>query len=249
MDRIDLKDVTFLIPVRIDSSDRMENLELVVDYIKTNYHTTLMVLETDKAEKIFNDKIDKKIFIEDHDTIFHRTKYLNELTKLSSTEYLAIWDTDVLIPPEQIKEAINILRKKNAQMAFPYDGRFYNTPKTIKEEYGEKRTFELFDKNLDMFGLGFGNHSVGGAFMVNREHYINAGGENENFYGWGDEDVERVKRWEILGYDIKRINGPLFHLHHGRYGNSWYGSKCWNTITEKNSYVYAKWTGKHWPRK
>ena len=55
--------------------------------------------------------------------------------------------------------------------------------------------------------------------------------ENENFYGWGPEDIERVKRWEILGYRIKRIEGSLFHLHHPRLKNSWYAS---NILELKN---------------
>jgi hypothetical protein len=58
--------------------------------------------------------------------------------------------------------------------------------------------------------------SVGGAFLVNKEKYLLAGGENENFYGWGPEDVERVKRMEILEYPIPRSKGSCYHLYHPR---------------------------------
>ena len=44
--------------------------------------------------------------------------------------------------------------------------------------------------------------------------YVQAGGENEHFYGWGPEDLERVKRMEILGYSVTRIKGDLYHLYH-----------------------------------
>ena len=57
-------------------------------------------------------------------------------------------------------------------------------------------------------------HSCGGAFFVNRSVYVQAGGENEHFYGWGPEDLERVKRMEILGYSVTRIKGDLYHLYH-----------------------------------
>ena len=58
--------------------------------------------------------------------------------------------------------------------------------------------------------------SVGGAFLVDKEKYLLAGGENEGFYGWGPEDIERVKRLEILGHFIGRVKGPCYHLYHPR---------------------------------
>lgn len=61
-----------------------------------------------------------------------------------------------------------------------------------------------------------GRPSVGGAFLVNRDKYLQAGGENEGFYGWGPEDAERVKRLEILGLPISRTKGSLYHLNHKR---------------------------------
>lgn len=41
---------------------------------------------------------------------------------------VGIWDTDVLLPKEQILEAVDAIRKGNAVMSFPYDGRFYMLP-------------------------------------------------------------------------------------------------------------------------
>lgn len=56
--------------------------------------------------------------------------------------------------------------------------------------------------------------------MVNMESYKNAGMENEDFYGWGLEDGERFYRMYSLGYKIRRVQGPLFHLTHSRGINS-----------------------------
>lgn len=63
-------------------------------------------------------------------------------------------------------------------------------------------------------------YSVGGAFLVNKDVYLKAGGENEHFYGWGMEDLERVKRMEILGLPVTRAKGALYHLFHFRNENS-----------------------------
>ena len=70
------------------------------------------------------------------------------------------------------------------------------------------------------FQLPAGDYSVGGAFLVNKYMYLNAGGGNENFYGWGPEDLERFRRIKILGLPVYRATGCLFHLHHPRNENS-----------------------------
>ena len=70
--------------------------------------------------------------------------------------------------------------------------------------------------------LSISTSSVGGAFFVNRNLYLQLGGENEFFYGWGCEDLERYKRLEILCQPVYRVAGPLYHLYHPRKENSWY---------------------------
>jgi predicted glycosyltransferase involved in capsule biosynthesis len=57
----------------------------------------------------------------------------------------------------------------------------------------------------------YGYCSKGGAFLADRNKYLEAGGENENFLGWGPEDFERVKRMEILHQTVHFAKGPLFH--------------------------------------
>jgi predicted glycosyltransferase involved in capsule biosynthesis len=76
----------------------------------------------------------------------------------------------------------------------------------------------------------YGVNAVGGAFFVNRSKYIEAGLENENFYGWGLEDGERFVRWNKLGYKVQRVNGVLFHLSHERGLNSIIHSPIQSTV-------------------
>lgn len=46
--------------------------------------------------------------------------------------------------------------------------------------------------------------AVGGAIFVQTNKYLQAGMENEDFYGWGLEDGERHYRWLSFGYRIYR---------------------------------------------
>jgi hypothetical protein len=71
---------------------------------------------------------------------------------------------------------------------------------------------------------------VGGGFFANRNQYIESGIENLSFYGWGRQDGERVNRWQILNYRVKRIKGPIYHLSHGRGINSKFHSEMQRQI-------------------
>lgn len=225
MDKFNLKDTSFLMPVRIDSEERLMNLILIIEFIKYHFDTSIIVLEADKKEMVKHSLIDHKIFIEDHDPIFHRTRYLNQMTKESKTSFLAIWDTDILVESIQLEKSIKQLRTGQADMVFPYSGTMYNVPEPIRQLYISTKDLNILNYNIEKFRPMYGHFSVGGAFLVNKDAYIEAGMENEQFYGWGAEDIERVKRWEILGYKIERIEGPLFHLQHPRNSNSWFGSQ------------------------
>lgn len=224
MQEIDLNDVTFLIPVRIDSSDRLENLRLTIQFLNSHLDTHITVLEADTKEKVQLAGNVRKWFVEDHDPVFHRTRYLNQMTCQTTTPYLSIWDADVIGIPSQLEAGVKLLREGEADMVFPYGKRFYAVPKFIKELYANNDCrLNILNETKEYMSFMPGDWPVGGAFLVNRQAYIEAGMENEHFYGWGPEDMERVVRWDTLGYRIKRIEGPLFHLPHPR--KSWFDSE------------------------
>ena len=49
----DLKDCTFIIPIRIESTDRMRNVITILCYLNSNFDTNIIVKEVDK-ESIFD---------------------------------------------------------------------------------------------------------------------------------------------------------------------------------------------------
>ena len=81
--------------------------------------------------------------------------------------------------------------------------------------------------------LIYGDQVAGGAVFVNREKYIKAGMMSEKFYGWGPEDFELYERLKILGFNIHRSEGPMFHLTHNRGSNSFFRSVEQNKNTNK----------------
>lgn len=219
--------VTFIIPVRIDSPVREENLDTVIALLSVKENVQILITEGD-AEMRYQLKASYPNvaykFVEDHDPVFHRTRYLNGLLNEATTRIVGVWDTDVIVPEEQMNSAIEKIRMGHAVMSFPYDGRFYMVSPADSSQFRENNKLFLLVNCIDHID-SFTTNSVGGAFFVDKSVYMNAGSENEHFYGWGTEDLERVKRMEILGLPVFRSEGPLFHLYHPCKENSWYGSQ------------------------
>ncbi len=224
MEKIDLKDTTFIIPVRLDSINRLENLMMVVDFLIEKFHTNIIILE---ASTFCNGLVKRLLpqtvnymFYEDLDPIFHRTFYINEMMKSCQTPFVAVWDSDVILGSRQILESITLLREKKSDFVYPYKDKFLDTSKTIRELYFLSRNFELLIKHRNKMNEMYPPNPVGGAFIANCESYINSGLENTDYYGWGLEDGERYYRWDNLDYKVMRVEGPMFHLSHDRGINS-----------------------------
>lgn len=69
------------------------------------------------------------------------------------------------------------------------------------------------------------NHVLtGGAVLMERTTFALLGNENENYYGWGDDDFDRYIRFLNSDYGIFRSSKVLFHLSHIRGQNSSFSS-------------------------
>lgn len=238
-----LKQITFMIPVRLDSIVRLENLLMSVNYLYCHLNTNIIILQ---ASKYDNGLVSKLLarkaechFIEDYDIVFYRTKYLNYMAHIAQTPYLAIWDADVIIPKNQLIDAVKEL-EKGTDIVYPYDGHFYDTSSIIRELYLKHQDIRILQRNKIKMFMRYGDQMVGGVILVNRESYISSGMENLNFYGWGPEDGERNLRWKALGLKITRIEGCLFHLTHDRGTNSKFRSEDQRISMNKELYKLSK---------
>ena len=139
MKKHNLLDTTFIIPVRIDTIDRLENLIACTKHILKSFNTNIIVIDGDmRNKKILKYLLNKKIqyiYCEDSDNVFYRTYYINKVVSKIQSTYLAIWDTDIIAPIEQIIESVNVLRHGNADFVLPYNGFALNVPICVKNIY------------------------------------------------------------------------------------------------------------------
>lgn len=215
-------DICFIIPVRIDSKERERNLDFLLEQLVEIENSEIWIIEGDCQQRYILKQSYSNVnyqFKKDTNPIFHRTRYLNDVLQEVKTSIVGIWDTDVYVSDIQIQKAINAIRNKKTVLSFPYNGQFIMLS---SESTNRFIAGEIEMPIVDEYSVA---HSYGGAFFVNREIYLLAGGENEHFYGWGPEDRERVKRMEILGYSIFRTEGNLYHFYHPRGKNSCYIDK------------------------
>jgi len=223
IEKFDLTDVTFVFLLRIESQKRVENLDAVLEFITRHFKTNVLLIEADREQQYINKHSAEKIsyyFVENTDEVLHVTKYVNLLIAKATTPFVAVWDIDAICSPDQVIDSVVKLRCGEAVMCFPYDGRIYKCNEMYSDLFRQTSEIDVLKKLMPVIKLLNGYHAVRGAFIVNKEKYMKTGGDNEKIYGWGYEDIERVKRMEVLNLPVHRTEGPLFHLWHPRGMNS-----------------------------
>ncbi|WP_057938615.1 galactosyltransferase-related protein [Algoriphagus resistens] len=222
MDNLD--DLTFLMPLRIDSVTRLENTLAVVDFLLKNFSSEVKILEasdrnTGLLQRLLPSVV-KYEFVEDLDNIFHRTKYINHLVRSVDTKFVGVWDTDIIVPAGQVFESYDLMSADLADFVTPFKDKFLDTSTIVRSLYLQTRDIEVLRKSAGKMKHLYNPNPVGGVFFAQRNKYILTGMENENFYGWGREDGDRVNRWKILGFKHEHVDGVLYHLSHERGQNS-----------------------------
>lgn len=210
-ERIDLSDVTFMIPYKRDHQDREDNLRLSISMIRKHFHTQVIIFEQNGRT---TGGIGESYIYNDDLKVFHRTFMLNEMCNKTITKIIVNWDADVIVPPAQIYESVRRIRDDEADMVYPYDGRFARvTRDNFNNVYSSQDIGCLAGKMFK--GMIPGDRkSVGGALVMKKEAFIAAGMENENFISYGPEDVERLYRFEMLGFRVAKTKGVLYHMDH-----------------------------------
>jgi hypothetical protein len=212
--KFDLLDVTFTIPTRIDTSDRIRNLRIVVNFLERYFRTNILIGENSPEPILKNfSHTCGYIFYKGTNDFFHRTKILNDLAKAACTPFIVNYDGDVLIDQHQIVKAITLLRSNNVDMTSPYGGMARNIlPHKIPEIAQNLNLYDISDTDTYQMNAD----ACGGCVCWNKKSFISFGMENENFIDWGCEDNERLERARKLKLKIFRVPGVLYHLDHYR---------------------------------
>ena len=232
---IDLTKATFIIPIRIESADRLRNVITVLSFLLENFKTNIIIKEVDTesifkkdAVPILNDILDvdiniNHIFEKSDQSSFHRQKILNEMIIETDTDIVVNYDCDVLLPITSYQQAYQSILSGKYDIVYPYGiGTYQKQVRATDEivsEFLETGNFSILNDNSTDYMSEFG-----WVQFFTRRVYIEGGMENENFVAYAPEDKERFYRFSTLGYNIGRINDIVYHLEHSIGENSWFSN-------------------------
>ena len=247
---IDLKSCTFIIPVRIESEDRIRNIITVLCYLLDNFDAKVILKEVDQ-EPIFEEELLPQIteyvgdsiknlthvFEQSTDPVFYRMQILNEMIDMADTSVIANYDGDVLFKPETYVNSVKMI-EDGYDIVYPYgfgeyQKQVFADDELVSEFLSNDCDFSILDSKSRMYDAQYGHVQ-----FLNRKSYIEAGMENENFRGSSPEDKERHYRFEKMGYKVGRIDDQVYHLEHSRGNNSWPNSVQGNPYMRENFDVW-----------
>lgn len=237
---IDMGQAVVVIPFRAENQSRTEIIPRVVTFILSRFDVNMVVVETGPT-KVFNlDAIRSMFFTEypkgrtahklyiEHQFIpatdhnFRKNTLINTgvheaLRRIPEIRVCVPHDADCLVTKEQYIEAYN-LSLSGAPFTFPFGHR------TVAVDDWKERTFNgvadlrawVPSGRLDVQGVEGESLAPSGVLFIRHDAYQDIGYENENFVNYTHEDVERITRAKILGYEFRRVPGSLFHLTHER---------------------------------
>lgn len=199
--KIDILDMTFTIPIRINCDDRLRHLITTVTNITDRFNTNILVGELSGQETVELKRFCRLnncgyVHFKSDEQYFHRTKLLNDLARITTTPFIANLDADVAMETIAIIEGVECLRETNYDVVIPYNG----------------TVIDIINKNTSHITS---KDACGGAVFWKREQFFRFGMENEHFIDWGFEDNERLSRAKKLGLSIRKLHlYKLYHLHH-----------------------------------
>ena len=242
----DLKESTFIIPVRIESEDRMRNVLTSILFLLENFDTNIIIKEVDTTSVFEKDILPqlnefyedlsslRHVFEESKDPVFYRMSILNEMLAMTTTKVVVNCDCDILLPIESYIQSYQMIMDGEVDVVYPYGNgnwqkQVFANDELVSEFLNSDCDFSILENKSNVWSSDFGWIQ-----FFNRDVYFEGGMENENFKGSSPEDKERYFRFTTLGYKVARLENFIYHLEHSRGRNSWPASIQGNPYMSEN---------------
>lgn len=256
IEKINCQDITFLIPVKIESNDRLNNAKFTLNFLYENLDTNIIIYEagSSKVPSIFDINRENILYIQQDlkdGEPFHRTKYLNKMLKLVHTTIVSNYDVDVILELDVYKNIYQIFKQYSFDLIFPYgNGEFQ---KQVHQNFHNLKIdnynnvdeiFKHLNSNYNIYSSQYGHCQ-----FFKTSSYIEGGMENEDFISYAPEDKERHYRFVKLGYKVGRLDSNfIYHLEHQRgldsgYSNPFFSKNIdlWNKIQKMSVFELSNY--------
>jgi len=231
-----MHDLTFLMPCRIESEDRLRNVITSISYLSYYFpQSKIIIKESDSESTIQKNVIPvirnifgkhpenlHHVFEKTDDKFFYKTRILNDLLLLSDTKIVYNYDVDVVYPISSYQTAYEMISNMQFDAVYPYGCGVYQYAVDYPVSLFESFIHSNFDLSVLRSNSVLKPSVMGWGQMIDRQVYINSYMWNENFISWGAEDCEYYYRLQALGHKVGRVNDVVYHLEHSRTFNSHY---------------------------
>ena len=162
-----MKDLTYLLPFRIESEDRLKNVITSTTYLLKNFPEAKVILKEVDTRSHFKFRalpIIKKyvntdqlthIFEESNEKFFHKTRILNDLLVASDTPIVYNHDVDVVLPKESYELAYSAIKRVNLMQYILLVAESINVV-----NYSESIFSQFLDSDFDFSTLDEGKFRV-----------------------------------------------------------------------------------------
>ena len=191
----DLKDVTFIIPLQIETDDRLRNIILTTSFLLNTFDTNVIIKEVDEEpifqqwalpaiKRIVGDTSGLNYIFEKHnrnDDAFHRTKVLNDMVLLADTKIVVNYDSDIILPVSSYLEAVEKL--KTCDVVYPYRfGERGERKVKLDTQFDNKPAIDTFEQHPEIKAYlesGYDENALAGKYF----YYPHQQGEGWAEYG------------------------------------------------------------------
>lgn len=221
-----LDQLAFIIPLRIDTADRLWNLSTILRFIAGRLPGAEVLLIEQDATSRLDDLLaqhpEVRHLLIAESGPFRKTDCVNHGALNTTRRFVCMYDTDVMLDPAAILIGLHALTAGGWRLVLPYNRICLDLSGPMRTRLGQSLDLAGFDRvrrmpNADGQPNVAARFVDGGIFIADRETFLAEGGLNKKMVSYGWEDTELHKRFLKLGYPILHLQDfNLIHLDHSR---------------------------------
>ncbi len=201
--------ISVVIPIYKLTGFRLNNFEFVLKQllkIKCNivvYEQHSEYTKTDLESRFCVTHIIDNI---DSENVIHKSKLINRAAERIKSKYIWMVDADFFT---DYKGVLNYVNKNTHDLIRPFSSVLF---------LNEYETNQLISSaGVSLNGDYSANNQTGKfSFIVNRDLFLSVGGMNEDFIGWGFQDLDFIENRLPSNVSLGIVNQTGYHLYHDR---------------------------------
>ena len=229
MPPFDCRDLSFLVPVRMENPDRNANFQAVLRFFRTFLSGAEIIVaesgpEAHCAHLTGRDGL-VHTFLHDEGP-FRKPTVLNHGLRSASRSIVVMHDADTFVQPEALEAMAQLFRaRSDIVFGIPHNGVCLDLGGPDKERFLEDLDFSMLPLVVKgELHRDYGNSlvclspvAVGGVNFYRKEALIELGAFNEQFASYGWDDFELDLRFSKMGHPPCILqDANVIHLHHER---------------------------------